>query len=789
MLRFDLDKKGDVEPPRKAAAAVDSGNSIVTQGLMIPVGGILLVLDPTSTPPLRSLQNFTREDTSEADESIRSQVYQDLIYNPQQDEWAPCGQGLNIEEGAIAAFREGSSPRLWVLQPNRKMHTLTGAYEHLFAPNYVPPGSRSEKYPSKPLPPMMDGKREITIINQSGTDLVPVDDACRAAGIYSFSATGMADVTPMLRGKLENGTRKTFAISYDKDKPAAVTMRFMVADHSSSHYLLELTFSGSDLSAVTSVFKGMAGDGQITEIPETLVNHPANNIITVPRAARLVDKLRLFIINAMPGDMNINPWEGNPRTVTDRTELEFNYATPNFRITIPQIEKVGTLRATFDLAKPLSIETSPGSQPQRSMVRLDTTLDNMMGARVQVLKAGAPPFEYEMRDGTKASIPTQSTDSLVCQVGIKTKREFDGVLLGDAVMSADGELIYIPLAKTRKPANDQILNAEIWRINTNDFGYDKREVDSRDGVFAWPNTVAVSKDKVYAMFKPGTLQETDRNLLQAWKNTDYPNQTVIALAASPNGYLYVATKKEEKFGSTFRRTHGVFIWPPTGGMAAATIEVENAEHSWHSIPTLISVSPDGVHIAVSYKGKIMVASIRGGHFFPISSGYSVGDAVHMTHSHDGNWLYSAHADRGGREDHRDLTISRITYNNMTDLKLLRLTEANNRDRMRVNGAQKPPPPQRSKPLDKKDVPFTLAVSPDDRELFVSVGKSIMKVDMQTFTLRPWRAEVEAPCRLIAVGKGHGNTWTLYAMGHYYVGDGNSVSEYKTHLYILPVPKG
>ncbi|HST20413.1 MAG TPA: hypothetical protein VLR90_04815, partial [Blastocatellia bacterium] len=760
MLRFDLDKKGDLEPPRKAAAAIDSGNSIIKQGLMIPVGGILLVLDPTSTPTLRSLQNFMREDTSEAVENTRSQVYQDLIYNPQQDEWAPCGHGLNIEEGAIAAFREGSSPRLWVLQPNRKMHTLTGAYEHLFAPNYVPPGSRSEKYPSKPLPPMMDGKREVTIINQSGTDLVPVDDACRAAGIYSFSATGMADVTPMLRDKLANETRKTFAISYDKDKPAVVTMRFMVADHSSPHYLLELTFSGSDLSAVTSVFKGMASDGQITEIPETLINHPANNIITVPRAARLVDNMRLFIINTTNEYMTINPWEGNSRLVTNSsTELAFNYATPSFQITMPRMEKVGALRANFDLARPLGIEASSGSEAQRSMVRFDTTNSYMLDARVQVLKAGAPPFEYEMRDGTKASIPTQSTDSVVCSIGFKTKMEFDGVLLGDAVISTNGESLYIPLAKTQKPANDRILDAEIWRVDTDGFGYSRVSIESKGGVWAKPNTIAVTDDKVYAMFNPEILQESDLSL-QSWKNSSFAKKKVSAMTTTDDGSLCIGMRSDTAIGlegNNVLAYYDLWVRQPLGKQFTKNIDRDFTSANSDNALISMAVSPDGTKLAVFYKGMVQLTDVlTGALLYPVRTRNS--DVTHMIFSKDSVFFYCANASRSSRDEYRDLTVTCIRFKlNTKDVKDIKLTDGKSQQGLTIESTQKLHPPQnRRTPFDRKNVPFTLAISPDNRELFVSAGKMIMKIDTETFTLRPWRTEVELPCRLISVGKGYGN---------------------------------
>jgi len=137
---------------------------------------------------------------------------QDLIYNPQTDEWSPCGHGLNIKTGAVAAYRGGASKRLWVVQPDWEMKTLTGASEDLFAQDYV------NKFPSEPLPPALDSMPEFTLVNQSGINLVPVDDELRAAGLDTFSATSVAELeTPVDR--FQQGDKKTFKLWYNKDEP------------------------------------------------------------------------------------------------------------------------------------------------------------------------------------------------------------------------------------------------------------------------------------------------------------------------------------------------------------------------------------------------------------------------------------------------------------------------------------------------------------------------------------------------------------------------------------------
>ena len=89
---------------------------------------------------------------------------------------------------------------------------------------------------------------------------------------------------------------------------------------------------------------------------------------------------------------------------------------------------------------------------------------------------------------------------------------------------------------------------------------------------------------------------------------------------------------------------------------------------------------------------------------------------------------------------------------------------------------------------KEEVALSLAVSPDNRSLFVSAGNTIRRIALDKYTLQPWSATVELPCRLIGVTEGGPNAWTVYALGSYYKGDGAKVDEFKTHLYTVLAPK-
>src|SRR4029079_398137 len=133
---------GALGPPLHAASAVRIVNgeekSMIRDGLLVPTGRVLVVLSQTSVPALNSLEEYdlhnvlNYESTSSTDESIP----QDLVYNPQKNYWARCGHALDIKKGAVAAFRDGGSPRLWVTQPDGETHTLPVGSENLFVRDY-----------------------------------------------------------------------------------------------------------------------------------------------------------------------------------------------------------------------------------------------------------------------------------------------------------------------------------------------------------------------------------------------------------------------------------------------------------------------------------------------------------------------------------------------------------------------------------------------------------------------------------------------------------------------------
>src|SRR5262249_47681640 len=168
MFRFDLTPAGTLDGPFKAASAVTKGEgtgakeqSMISQGLIVPVGRVLVVLSPSSVPSIDSLQRYGLQNTMSYEKTKLSadpnSIPQDLIYNSQKNYWARCGHDLDIKAKAVAAFRDGDSPRLWVIQPDRQTYTLAVGSETLFAPDYV------STFPTRALSPYFNKKRQFKI--------------------------------------------------------------------------------------------------------------------------------------------------------------------------------------------------------------------------------------------------------------------------------------------------------------------------------------------------------------------------------------------------------------------------------------------------------------------------------------------------------------------------------------------------------------------------------------------------------------------------------------------------
>lgn len=59
--------------------------------------------------------------------SSGSNYIHDVAYNPQTNKWLASGHGLNASFGSVAAYRSEGERRLWVIQPDHKVQTLSVA--------------------------------------------------------------------------------------------------------------------------------------------------------------------------------------------------------------------------------------------------------------------------------------------------------------------------------------------------------------------------------------------------------------------------------------------------------------------------------------------------------------------------------------------------------------------------------------------------------------------------------------------------------------------------------------
>ncbi|HEX3558236.1 MAG TPA: hypothetical protein VHU19_03480, partial [Pyrinomonadaceae bacterium] len=778
MLRFDLTSEGELEKPTRAASAVnEQGVSMIKTGLLISVGSVLAVLDPAALPSLDSLAIFGLQNVVEFDlKSLRpmrktNQIPHDLIYNPQQDRWAACGHGLRIQAGAIAAFRGGASERLWVLQPDGEMHTLTGATEELFAPDFV------DTFPSKVLPPALDAKREFTLVNLSGIDLVPMDDVCRAAGLEGFSSDGVAELTTPPPEKMPHASRNTFSLSYNAEEQGPVMLRLMAAGCLGARYFLEVTLSGRGLANATSGFKRLAADGNVANVPQTSTRYPTNADVVVKSPVQLHERTALFVINSTPHDLGLSPSVGADKVET-YAKVEIAYTTPGFKIFIPGRENVGYLRVDVDYTQPLDCVVSPGSEPQRSLIRINTDNINMLDAEAQHLtNYFTAAVRFDRYDGSKFGIPPQPWNVYSCQVRLKSKKVLDGVRIGDAAAPRDGQSIFVTLARPENVSKIRIVKFDTDSLETTELA-----AETPGGVFSLPNAIAVSDRYYYAMFGETSYHQSTHKFEYPFKRMMGGFKEYVALAASPWGNIYFVAKTEKLVGHE--------------RLPAYTLVVEHYPENYRSeipldpisfpvsVPPL-AVSPDGKTVAVCDQGGLLVIEVPDKKVQAVRPG-NLREPAHVVFSPDGQWIYCVHMTRSiGVNPRRavagrDITITRVRVGRLNERQTIALPNVEGNFSVTASTRKS----FAARASYKEEVALTLAVSSDNKSLFVSAGTSIMKIATDSFTLQPWRATVELPCRLIFVKKAGASAYTVYALGSSYVGDGTSVDEYKTHLYAI-----
>jgi hypothetical protein len=426
MFRFELTKAGALAPPLQAASAVQpDGTSMIRDGLIVPVGRVLVVLGPTSVPSLDSLEKYDLHNVLNYQSSGSAEpnnIPQDLVYNPQKNYWARCGHDLDVKPGAVAAFREGESPRLWVVQPDLETHTLAVGSESLFARDYV------LNFPTEALLPYLNKKRKFTIKHTS--EVGPIEEKYRKLGITEVSSSGPREVSPLpARPQVQFDVE----VGYNQANPAPVTVRAQVARRMQSRsdvdYLVEVTFSGPDLSTASSCIRRLSGaDAPLGAAPfaddevfGSRTQHSTNSIIEVPRPGRFDEHLRFVIVNAsdkfrlMPNPVLV----GGPTYIIEEAFLPLHNEAPDFTLKFDgRVETQGIINVNLNFALPHGIETSPIRQRQTKLIRLSTDqAQKMQILLVKMLMPGDAPLKLH---GAKQPIePMSDRPVFVCQLDYK----------------------------------------------------------------------------------------------------------------------------------------------------------------------------------------------------------------------------------------------------------------------------------------------------------------------------------------------------------------------------------
>jgi hypothetical protein len=423
MFRFELTRAGALGPPLQAASAVrkegSEEKSMIRDGLLVPVGHVLVVLGPTSVPTLHSLEEYdlhnvlNYESTGSADTGIP----QDLVYNPQKNYWARCGHDLDIKKEAVAAFRDGDSPRLWVIQPDGETHTLPVGSENLFVRDYV------LDFPTKPLPPYLDKKRKFTI--KSFSAFGPIEEKLRRPPITNVETNDLKAVSPLpVRPQVQCDVE----IGYHGADPGFVTLMFQLARRPQQRpdvdYLLGVRFVNDDLStAVSTVVRVWTGEGRFSYdyVVGGLLEHSTDSIIEVPRPPRFDQHFRLVIVNAseqfrLKFDKTL---PGGPLYVLEEAFVPINHDTPDFSLKADgKVATEGVIGVNLNFALEDGIEASSGKQHQTKMIRLNTeNAQKMQVLLVKTLMPGDAPLKLK---GTNRLIePMPDRPVFVCHIDYK----------------------------------------------------------------------------------------------------------------------------------------------------------------------------------------------------------------------------------------------------------------------------------------------------------------------------------------------------------------------------------
>ena len=757
MLRFNLSTSGTLEPPMQAASAVTRSQgpeqSMVRDGLIVPVGRVLAVLDPNAVPSLeemapyelRNVIMFTKTRLQAVDPQGNPQ---DIFYNPQKNYWGRCGHGLDVRPGAAAAFRSGGSPRLWVIQPDGKMHTLAVGVESLFVHDYMPGA----------IPWPLEAcfkKRQITIVNTCGMQLRPLNSLPPAP--------------------IERGATAKFDIDFN-EADAPVQLRFLLerAKGVKHYYVLEMSFSGPNLSQTKYAIQRFEVDGQGTmsmaEIPGSAWEQSTDSGLHPTTPARLLEGVLLSMANSTnyplfqqapeASDPTPKPYNGDRLGITYNTPTFFVYG-----------EGAGELHVNVDFSLPTGIEISPSSAKQSKLVRINT--DRSLALYPEFL-----------------TNPTETN----YQLKIDYRRKvLDGVYVGDGVATKDGTSIFLPVALPRDQSQVQV-----WKINSDNLSHvASGNLSSGGGLFAPPNSIALSNEYVFAMIDNDIhiMNHSLQKRGQANVNNFYTFVGDVDVHFDGPDCFLLGMKQDRPIDTSkpiwFHYILGVAIMAkdPSGNLVLYTIRDTSLDSvrgiapknpirgapTWVSSATFspMAISPIPLSmnmrkVAVCIEGGLFVVEPNPIRIVPVPSAGREEDVIF---SRDGRTVYCLHT----RTDNQGLVLSRI---NIENSQVHSLSLPRGEGPFDLTGGQQIAPPFPNKNQRAASVVCTA----EETWFFVSHGKSIFKIQNGPAMAYRETYTTELPCRVFHVGKTNptvGNV--LYAIGASYRGDGKKGSGV-THLY-------
>ena len=791
MYRFGVTSNGELGPPHRAASAVnDEGVSMIKMGTVVPIGSLLAVLDPSALPafltnpgdPITALLNVAGFKVSALQSNLRANdVPQDIVYNPQKDDWVACGRGLKVDAGTVVGYRGGKSPRLWAAKPDGTWFKLAGANEKAFAPEFV------YQYTTKPLPPALDGVREFTLTNRTGIELVPLDAVCQKGALPGFESDGPAELLSPMPQKLGTFGRYTFKVAYSKDDLSPVTLRLMAGGCRGPRYFLEVNLTGADLQRISYGFKRLAEDGTVASVPSASEARVGNEV-TVTLTGTLGQKASLYVMNQTPyNSLSLDPSPG-PQATTVWDRVEINYQTPRFKVYVSGQEGLGHVwvDTDFTVSGERECEVAAGNEPQRCRIRLNPDGLSKLEVQSQMLTSShVRMVEFEKFDGSKFRISPSNLDVYVntCQVQPPSRLVLDSVRLGDGVLTRDGKYIFVPVAKP-----DDVKKVRIVRIDTQSLETAELAADSPGHVFSLPNAVVLSDKDCIAMFGEPAYYKSTFKFENPSKRVVPGYKEFVAIAASPAGGLYYLSKTSPGDSLDVQPNYTLVV-EPSPQTSRTEIPLNDFRHNVKSPP--LAVSPDGNTAVVGDHAGMLIIDVPGKRVQVFRNYAILYNPAYVAFSHDGQWIYSLHhayANNLNRQMSRanDIVLTRVRVGRINETQSIRFPEVTGD--YAVTGRTNPT--FRPGDITKEwQAGLALAVTPDNQSIFVSIGLTIMKVTASNMQPQQWRATTELPSRLVGVKERPGGNWVVYSLGSIYVGDGTRVDEYKTQLYAIPAPKG